>query len=171
MHAVGGVIKGGVLVAAAHQRYIRTWGIDAGEASAAVTTEPDAELEERLRSLLEGYDGIFQAQFAGEFLLDVNPRVYGSLPLAVAAGANLVRVWCDLLRGVSVPTVRARPGVRYRWIEGDLRHLWAAVRSGRLGVGRALAALRPTPGTAHSAFTFSDPRPGLLELRHRLRRR
>lgn len=171
IHAVGGVIRGGVLMAAVHQRYLRTWRIDCGEASAAVTTDPDPGLEDRLVSLLEGFEGIFQAQLAGPFLLDLNPRVYGSLPLAVAAGANLVRVWCDLLRGAEVPEVRARPGVRYRWVEGDLRHLWAAARSGRMGVGRALGAMLPRRGTAHSVLTLSDPRPGLLELRHRLRRR
>lgn len=171
LRAVGGVMHEGVLVAAVHQRYLRTWRPDAGEASAAVTVAPDRELEERLVTMLEGYEGIFQAQFAGSHLLDVNPRVYGSLPLAVAAGVNLAAVWCDLLRGVPVPRVRARPGVRYRWIEGDLRHVWAAVRAGRMRLGEALAALRPHRATAHSTFTFSDPRPWLLRLRHRLRSR
>lgn len=171
MHAVAGVVHRGALVAAVHQRYLRTWRIEAGEACAAVTIEPSPEREEGLLRLLQGYDGIFQAQFAGSFLLDLNPRVYGSMPLAVAAGTNLVRVWCDLLRGIAVPTVRARPGVPYRWIEGDLRHIWASVRAGGMGPGEALAALRPRRGTAHSVFTFSDPRPGILQIRHRLRRR
>ena len=123
LRAVAGVVWDGQLVAAIHQRYHRTWPPDCGTASAAETVVPDRELEERLLALLAGYEGIFQAQLAGDLLLDVNPRVYGSLPLAVAAGANLPAVWCGLLRGqLASGVIRARPGVFYRWIEGDLRH-------------------------------------------------
>lgn len=171
MRAVGGVVEGGRLVAAVHQRNIRTWPAECGTSCRAETIEPDPVLEEALLRLLDGFSGIFQAQLVGEFLLDLNPRVYGSLPLSVAAGANLPAVWCDLLRGVDVPSVRARPGVSYRWVEGDLRSLTWSLRSRRIGVSAAFRALRPRRGAAHSTESLRDPRPTLVRIRHAFRRR
>lgn len=170
MRAVGGVIHDGRMVAASHQRNLRTWPAQCGTSSAAETIDPDETLEGALLELLGGFEGIFQAQLAGPFLLDLNPRVYGSLPLAVAAGTNLPAVWCDLQRGVDVGEHRARPGVRYRWIEGDLRSIWAAIRRGKLPLGKALRALAPSRGTAHSTESLSDPWPAFVRLRHGARR-
>ncbi|MGH8897461.1 MAG: ATP-grasp domain-containing protein [Egibacteraceae bacterium] len=168
MIAVGGVAWRGRLVAAVHQRYLRTWPVDCGGASFAVTVAPDLKLEERLVRLLTGYDGIFMAQLAEGHLLDLNPRVYGSMPLAAKAGANLVGVYCDLLKGV-VPAhepLRARPGVYYRWLEGDLKHLAHARRHGQTGLWATLAALRPRLGAAHGPESLRDPRPMLARLRY-----
>jgi predicted ATP-grasp superfamily ATP-dependent carboligase len=171
LRAAAGVLWGGRLVAAVHQRYLRTWPARCGTACAALTVEPDVDLERLLLRLLQGYQGIFQAQLAGDRLLDLNPRVYGSLPLAVAAGANLPVVYCDLLSGKEVPTVRARPGVFFRWIEGDLRHLAWAVRGGHVGFVSALWMLRPHRESAHSTESLRDPMPMVARVRHALTRR
>jgi predicted ATP-grasp superfamily ATP-dependent carboligase len=165
LRAVGGVVWQGRLVAAVHQRYLRTWPADCGTSCAAETVPPDLELEEQLLRLLRGYQGIFQAQLAGPYLLDVNLRPYGSLPLAVAAGANLPAIYCDLLRGREVRQVRGAAGVFYRWVEADLRRLWRAVRRGEMSLGSALRELRPRPGAAHSTESLLDPGPLLARLR------
>jgi ATP-grasp domain-containing protein len=165
LRAIGGVSWRGRLVAAVHQRYHRTWPPDCGGASAAVSVEPDPAVEESVMRLLATHDGIFMAQFLGPYLIDLNLRVYGSLPLAVASGANLVQIHCDLLRGEEVAEVRGRPGVRYRWLEGDLRRLGRAFRDRDSGsLGGAARALLPHRGTAHSMISLSDPRPMLLRL-------
>lgn len=171
LRAVGGVTWRGELVAAVHQRYLRTWPPGAGGASAAVSVAPDAALEERLVRLLGGRDGIFMAQLAGDVLLDLNPRVYGSLPLAVAAGANLPAVYCDLVRGGPVVRRRGLEGVAFRWIEGDLRHVASQVRAGAMSARGALRALRPQRGVAHSVESLRDPGPLLARARFALGRR
>jgi len=171
LRAAAGVLWDGRLVAAVHQRYFRTWPADCGTASAAETVQADLDLEQRLLLLLDGYEGIFQAQLAGEHLLDLNPRVYGSLPLAVAAGVNLPAVYCDLLGGHEVRPIRARPGVFYRWLEGDLRHMAWSLRARRAGFGTALKTLRPHWGTAHSTESLRDPMPMVARLRHAAARR
>lgn len=170
LRAVCGIMWGGRLVAAVHQRYVRTWPDDCGTASAAQTTAPDVIVEERLAHLLRKHEGIFQAQFAGTQLLDLNPRVYGSLPLAVAAGANLPALVCDLVRGRELQMVRAREGVFYRWIEGDIRHAIKAIRTKEAGALEALKMLYPHRGTAHSTESIIDPRPVIQRLRHATRR-
>ncbi len=164
LHAVAGVAWEGSLAASVHQRYERIWPPHCGTSSAAVTVGPDPALEERLLRLLGDYSGVFQAQFAGPYLMDLNPRVYGSLPLAVAAGANLPAIHCDLLQGREPAPVRARPGVFYRWIEGDVRSLVRAVRDGSMRARAAVAALRPRRGAAHSTESFRDPIPMLGRL-------
>ncbi|MDT0277385.1 ATP-grasp domain-containing protein [Blastococcus goldschmidtiae] len=172
MRSVSGVIADGELLAVAHQRYVRIWPADCGTASAAVTTEPDRELERRLPYLLAGHAGVFQVQFVGDQVIDVNPRVYGSLPLAVAAGANLPAIACRAAAG-DRPTevVRARPGVRYRWLAGDVQRLAHDVRRGSTTLGAASRALRPHPGTAPSVESWRDPGPALVRVAEIVRRR
>jgi hypothetical protein len=152
-----------------HQRYLRLWPPEAGMSSAAETVEPDIASEEAVVRLLAHYEGVFQAQFAGPYLLDINPRVYGSFPLAVKAGANLVGIYCDLLRGLEASLVRARPNVFYRWLDGDLRNVRWAVKNGRMSLIDAARALRPRPGAAHSVESLTDPGPILARLMARLR--
>ena len=166
LRAVAGVMWEGALVAAVHQRAHRTWPPDAGPSAAAVTTPPDHELEECVIRLLAEHAGVFQVQLIGDQVIDVNPRIYASLPLAVGAGVNLPALYCDLLQGANPPTTvqRAAVGVEYRWLEGDLRHaLWNA-RNGR--VLDAFRSLAPRKGTIHSVESASDPRPSLARAHH-----
>lgn len=165
MRAVCGVLADGQLLAVVHQAYTRIWPPGCGTASAAVTTAPDLDLEARLPRLLAGHEGVFQVQLIGDQVIDVNPRVYGSLPLAVAAGADLPDIACRAATGrTPAELVRGRPGVRYRWLEGDLRRLLHDVRGGTLRPGAAARALAPRRGTAHSIESLRDPGPFLLRL-------
>jgi predicted ATP-grasp superfamily ATP-dependent carboligase len=165
MSAISGVSWDGELLAVCHQRYLRIWPPRAGVACAAETISGDREVEAGVLRLLGAHRGVFQAQFLGGYLLDVNPRVYGSLPLAVAAGANLPAMVCAAELGHRGPLVRARPGVWFRWLEGDLRNLTDAIRRREMSVGAAVRQLRPRRGTAHSIESLRDPAPLLARAR------
>jgi predicted ATP-grasp superfamily ATP-dependent carboligase len=156
-----GVVKGGRWIAAVHQRYERVWPPQCGASCAAVTIHHDARLEEKLLQLVAGHEGIVEIEFADGHVIDVNPRVYGSLPLAVKAGANLPAVWCTAsCDGWSrTQPVRATPGVRYRWLDADLRCITAQVKARTVTLPRALLALAPHAGTAHSIEDWRDPAP------------
>jgi predicted ATP-grasp superfamily ATP-dependent carboligase len=171
--AVSGVVWHGELVCAVHQIAYRTWPPD-GPSAYAETTAPDAYLEQRVRKLLAlvGWSGIFQAQFiesgGRKYLIDFNPRLYGSVSLAVAAGLNLPVIWANLLVGGD-PEVRAyRVGVHYRSEERDLRALLAALAQGKAGV--VLKGLVPRRRTVHAIFSLRDPRPAITSI-SKLRRR
>jgi hypothetical protein len=168
-HGLSGLAYQGRLVATVHTQYLRMWPQPCGTVAAAETTPPDFDLEERVAALLRGYDGPFHLDFVGGYLLDVNPRIHATLPLAVRGGANLAAMYCDLLQGRSVSTVRVVPGLTFRWMEGDLRSLvWNARRGGT--PKDALSALVPRRGTVHSFATLGDPGPGLVRVRYMLRR-
>jgi predicted ATP-grasp superfamily ATP-dependent carboligase len=139
----------------------RTWPAAAGSIALATSVEPDEVLVARTASMLArvGYWGLAQVDFvdtpSGYVLLDVNPRFYRCLPLAIACGTNLPALWHAVTIGRSLgPPRRYRVGVTYRWLEADFA---AAAR----GAPRRLLLRTPQPHTGAS-WAAGDPLPGLL---------
>jgi predicted ATP-grasp superfamily ATP-dependent carboligase len=166
VHSIGGVVTDQGLLAAAHSRYVRTWPPDSGNVSCSVSLPLPAQLREATATLLDrlGWRGIFELELMEKSdgnlgVIDLNPRVYGSLELAVRAGASLPAIWCDsLLEEPGVSEIRdARAGVWYRWEDADVRYAMRRLRSG--GISDVAPVLRPRRGTAHALFRLSDPGP------------
>ena len=164
MYSFGGVFAGGRLLAGALSRYWRTVRPEGGNVAfsrtLAVSDELRAGVAELLRRL--GHQGLFEleliARADGSYaVIDLNPRPYGSLALAVSAGANLPVAWCDWLRGRPTSSMDARPGFSYRWEEADLFNLICKVRARRLRAGAR--ALVPHRNVAHAYFSADDPGP------------
>jgi predicted ATP-grasp superfamily ATP-dependent carboligase len=166
----GGVIAGGRLLGAAVSEYRRTWPPSAGNAAFSVTIAPAPELVEQITVVMRhlGWEGMFELELIEEpngalTPIDLNPRPYGSMSLAVAAGANFPALWCDWLLGRTGgqagdrPTVLAPPGRAYRWEDADLRHLAWQLRHGHYAA--AARVVRPMRGTVHPHFMLSDPLP------------
>jgi predicted ATP-grasp superfamily ATP-dependent carboligase len=160
----GGVIGGGRLLGVAVSRYERMWPPDSGSVTFGETIPPPARLGDMVERLLIaiGWEGIFELELIqsapGELVpIDLNPRPYGSMALASAAGAPLAAIWCDWLLGRDPQPAYAHAGCRYRWEDGDLRHAIWQLRRGH--VGSALRPLRPQRGVTHAHFQRSDPLP------------
>jgi FAD-dependent urate hydroxylase len=171
-----GVIAEDVLLASVASRYLRTWPPDGGSVSYSETFTPPGELKERVRDLLVtiGWQGMFELELLEQpggapTPIDLNPRAYGSLALAARAGVPLAVVWSEWLLGNELPVGAARPGVRYRWEDADLRHMLWQLRRRR--PSRALAVLRPRGDTVRAHLELSDPLPLVARLalmgRHR----
>jgi predicted ATP-grasp superfamily ATP-dependent carboligase len=155
------VDREGAVAARFQQVARRTWPPEAGGSSLAVSVEPDEELVSRASRMLRavGYWGLAHVQFlttdGGQAVIDVNPRFYGSLPLALAAGVNLPAAWHAVALGQ--PRVRPRPyrtGVAYRWLEAELG---AAFRGSR----RELFERPPAPRSG-AMWAPDDPLPSAL---------
>jgi predicted ATP-grasp superfamily ATP-dependent carboligase len=163
--SVSGVSWEGELICALHQASVRIWPVPVGGSAYAETIPPNAELERGVGRLLQMLDwsGLFQLQFIrnsrGEhFLIDLNPRIYGSLALATAAGLNLPGIWVDLLLGRRPDVGDYRVGVRFRQEEKDARALARLLLTG--GWRRnALQGLLPRRDTIHAIFSIRDPMP------------
>jgi len=159
-----GVRAGGSMLAVAMSRYSRTWPPGAGPNSFSVSAEPPASLTERVGRLLDeiGWEGMFQVQLIRNSddsfsAIDFNPRPYGSLSLAIAAGANIPAVWTEWALGGSPRPVTAAPGFRYRWEDGDFRNMIWNLRRRRLRA--AAGVLRPRRRVVHAYFAYDDPLP------------
>jgi hypothetical protein len=170
LRAVVGLMWEGQMVAATHLEYVRVWPMPCGTTASAITVLPDEEVEDGLSELMKTYNGIFHAEFAGNYLLDLNPRVHGTLPVAVAAGVNLPAAYCRLVTGGTFSRVRGAPGKFFRWVEGDYRSIVRNVREGRMGVMAAAQEIRPRRGTIHSYESLSDPGPMLTRVAFAARR-
>jgi predicted ATP-grasp superfamily ATP-dependent carboligase len=164
-------------VARLQQRAERTWPADSGLSVRArtVAVEPAlADSVERLMRSLEWF-GLAELQFLespGEDprLIDLNGRFYGSLALAVDAGVNLPAAWAGLAVGEPMPPApEARVGVRYQWLEGDLRRIREGPPSGRRR--DYVDTLRWAVGARHSIWRLDDPRPAALSAADLIRSR
>jgi hypothetical protein len=174
---VSGVVWGGRLRAVVHQTYLRTWPRAVGITTFSHTTAPDLALEEKVVALLDGYDGPFNIDYIGEHVLDINPRVYGTVAMTSSAGLNLMDVAVRLLEGEDLgrhEPLRCRDTVGFRWVEGDLRRLVTprapGPRRDRAWPGRRRVARK----TLFADLDVSDPGPTVaraLYLGRRLLRR
>ena len=156
--------RDGELAARFQQVALRTWPPDAGDSSLATSMAPDERLASRAAGLLRaaGYVGLAQLQFVetpeGHSLIDINPRFYGSLPLALAAGVNLPAIWHAVVTGEETPgPAPYKVGVSYRWWTGELmtarRVSWRVLlkRAPKPRIGSVWAADDPLPGFAFAA--------------------
>jgi len=156
-----------VPVAAVQQEALRVWPQPAGVSSFAITTAVDADLLNRVVALLAalGLTGLAQVQllrdaFGALRCIDLNPRTYGSLALAISAGVDLPVLWAAqaLGRAHRRALLLGRPGASYQWLEGDLR---SAIVSHGLARG-VFAATRAAPGAVHATFARDDLRPAAV---------
>lgn len=170
---------GRVRVCFAHRR-LREKPPSGGVSVLAESVAPDPALAaagDRLFSAL-GWHGVAmlelrRARDGRAVVMEVNPRLWGSLQLAVDAGADFPALVVALFRGEPLPAVSPRAGVRVRWLRGDLDHLGIAWRSaaqrdavGRSRSGALLAFLRSfVDGTRLEVERLRDLAPAWRELR------
>jgi predicted ATP-grasp superfamily ATP-dependent carboligase len=142
-----------------HQRGTRLWPAGAGSSSRAVGVPPQPAVTKAVAAFLQlaGYAGLAQLDYVatlrGPVVLDVNPRFYGSMPLAAASGVNLPLAWHASVCGAPYsPPAAYREGVTFRWLEADLSDV-------RHGDRQALRATpRPRVG---AVWDCRDPLPSV----------
>jgi predicted ATP-grasp superfamily ATP-dependent carboligase len=126
-------------VALAQQESLGVWPPRAGVSTRARLTPVDPAIAGPALAMLADLEwyGLAQLQFVatpqGPVLLDLNPRWYGSMALAVAGGLDLPDLWCRLALGLDPgPSLPPAVGTRYAWMEGDLRRAVVERRGGLL---------------------------------------
>ncbi|MBY0400992.1 ATP-grasp domain-containing protein [Myxococcota bacterium] len=174
---------GECLAAFAHRR-LREKPPSGGVSVLREAVEPDPRLLAASQALIArlGLDGVAMVEFRcppGEepALMEINPRLWGSLQLAIDAGIDFPELLWRMHAGLPLPKSSARPGVRTRWLLGDFDHLLIALkrRDMREATGRTRRAvvldfLRSFgDGSRLEVLRSDDPRPFLRELRLWLR--
>lgn len=116
------------IVSIAQEVAEHVWPRPIGVTARGRTVPVDPALRTVIERLLQALEwrGLAQLQFlipgdGQPRLIDFNPRFYGSLPLAVRAGANHPDIWARLATGRPFTPAEGRPGARYQWFSRDLR--------------------------------------------------
>ena len=123
------------LIGAFCHRRVREYPISGGP-SACCESVFDAEKIDAAYRLLQsfGFVGLAMVEFKGGYILEVNPRVWGSFPLTTLAGSPIALRYAEAASG---KRVEYRPcdyqtGVRMRFLLNDTLATLALVRHGRL---------------------------------------
>ena len=121
------LMKGGVAKAIFMHKRLREYPITGGPSTMAESVY-DPQLEKEGLKMLEAlkWDGVAMVEFkkdarSGEFkLMEVNPKFWGSLDLAIASGVNFPSLMAKLTLGEDFPPIRDYLiGVKFRWVFPD----------------------------------------------------
>jgi predicted ATP-grasp superfamily ATP-dependent carboligase len=174
--------RGEVLAKFAHRR-IREKPPSGGVSVCCESVALPPGLLRQATSLLEALDwsGIAMVEFkhdtrsGRDYLMEINPRFWGSLQLAIDSGVDFPWLLLQAALGRSVaPANQWRVGLRSRWVLGELDHLIARLRRSRTALSlpmdapgvlqTALSILTPwRPGQRNDVMRISDPVPSLRE--------
>ena len=139
--------EGRVLTAYQHRRLRQAW--ETGPSSLRVSVAADGELEGVVSQLVKAtcFTGVAMFEFRrkgpGDFvLLEVNPRFWGSLPVALEAGADFPAWLYDLLvHDLEPPPASHRAGVVKRDLGGEYRRVSDQFLAARGPAGKFKALL------------------------------
>lgn len=169
-YAYCALFKDGAAVADMTVRRWRQHPSDFGRASTYVETVDLPGLAESSAIFLKAieYYGLVELEYKhdrrdGEWkLLDVNARTWGYHTLGAAAGVDFPYLLYRDQTGLTVPRLRARPGVRWIRVVTDVPNALRDIGVGDVRVRDYLKTLRGIDTEA--VFSWRDPLPGLYEL-------
>jgi predicted ATP-grasp superfamily ATP-dependent carboligase len=143
-------------------------GPDVGQRIRSVSVPVDEELQKKTAALMKELEwegmaslNLLLADGGGEpALIDFNGRYAASFDQYMAAGSNFAAMWACLATGRRLPALRpVKAGVRFQWLEGDLRRALRERRGGLLhDVTDCLSYSR---GAVHTLWRRDDPMPAV----------
>jgi predicted ATP-grasp superfamily ATP-dependent carboligase len=176
------LVDGGEILAAFAHRRVRERPPSGGVSVCRESVALDPELRAAALRLLRALEwrGVAMVEFKIDeatgtpYVMEVNPRLWGSLQLAIDAGVDFPVLLAEWALGRRLPAPPDyRVGVRSRWLWGEADHVLARVRAAfREGAGRGFGEARAClgeqlrrDGTASrtEVLRLADPRPFLRE--------
>ena len=155
------------------ERYIRCKDGDFGTSVFRESVHAP-ELERHARALMDSmnWHGVAHLDFIHDeetgqaALIEVNPRFWGALDLAVRAGVDFPWLLYKMaVDGDVEPVTSYRVGVKSRWIVGEMLHLFNLARRGRVRQTlRSVASIAGSRSDGFDDFSVSDPVPLLFEM-------
>jgi predicted ATP-grasp superfamily ATP-dependent carboligase len=154
-----------------NHRRVRQFPIEGGPSSFC-ESHFDALATRYGRRLLQSLNwrGLAMVEFvegdsdSGPKLLEVNPRLWGSTPLAVNAGVDFPYIWFQKSLGLPVNKISSyKHNIRIRFLPKDLLAVAAEVKNEDLKIKRLFSGLLDLldPGVKDGVFRLKDLKPAL----------
>ncbi len=173
------IVDGEVLASCGHEEYRTTPAL--GGVSVlreSVQTPPDVYDDAVRLAVAIGIEGVCEVEFRRDadgrpLLMEVNPRLPGSLDTAIRSGVDFPLLIWQLATGKGVDRVPShRSGIRTRWLHGDLR--WLRDNHSRAGRPDSMSGARAIWTFAsefartrrYDYFDLRDLTPAIAEMRY-----
>jgi predicted ATP-grasp superfamily ATP-dependent carboligase len=136
---------------------IREYPLTGGAASFALSAY-DGELATRCQRLLEDlkWNGVAMVEFKinaqGKlYFMEVNPKFWASLELAIASGVNFPLLLLKMIEGELIVQPKYLVGIRFRWLFEDLLSFFSAPNRSFIGsfLGRSVVDVHLDDLPAH----------------------
>jgi len=167
-HCVAMLFCHGELRAKVAYKQLRDYPITGGQATLRISLRNEAA-EESLERMLNAmaWHGVCQADFVVDertgtpYLIDINPRFWGSLAQAIASGVDFPHLlYLIACQGDVNPVTSFKPGVTTRWIGGDLRTFIPLLKRSPHKIDFAKQYFFPAQGASlHDDLSWEDPWP------------
>jgi predicted ATP-grasp superfamily ATP-dependent carboligase len=167
-HCVAMLFNRGRLRAKVTYQQLRDYPATGGQATLRVSIH-SPKAEQLLERLLEnlGWHGPCQADFIIDsqdgtpYLIDINPRLWGSLAQAIASGVDFPDlIYRIATEGDVEPLTSFKVGVVTRWLGGDLAALPSRVRDSDHKLQIVKDFIFPaTPAALYDDLSLTDPLP------------
>lgn len=162
------LLNNGELRAKVTYKQLREYPIKCGQATLRISVN-SPHAEEKLQLLLEHlrWHGVCQADFIIEkktgipYLVDLNPRFWGSLIQGIASGVDFPHLYYQIaLEGDVKPVLQFKTDVMTRWIGGDMRAFVPFFNESPNKLQFIKDFISPTGGkTIKDDFYLDDPLP------------
>jgi predicted ATP-grasp superfamily ATP-dependent carboligase len=167
-HCVAMLFCNGEYRAKVTYEQVRTYPVINGQATLRVSLRNE-EAEGYLQKMLEylRWHGICQADFIVDkrtgvsYLIDINPRFWGSLIQGIASGVDFPHLLYKIAtEGDVEPSNEFKTGIATRWLGGDIKGFFALLRASKEKVKFLRNYVIPTTGVVcYDDFCLEDPLP------------
>ncbi len=169
-HCVAMLFNKGKFRAKVAYQQLRDYPATGGQATMRVSIR-SSQAEQNLQQFLEAlnWHGVCQADFIVDkgtqtpFLIDLNPRLWGSLAQAIASGVDFPHlIYRMAIEGDVAPIEEFKTGVVTRWLGGELGTFFPHLQQSPERMKFLQSFFFPsTPAVLYDDFSIEDPFPFL----------
>lgn len=141
-------------------RRIRELPISGGPSTCCCTVH-DQKLIDYSVALLKklNFIGVAMVEFKGGYLLEINPRIWGSFPLTLKAKSNFTQNWVKATLNLPCDKPEYKLGVKMNFIVNDTVAALKYLVSGKPGKCFCAFGDILNPFVKEAIFSFKDPKP------------
>ncbi len=128
----------GRLINAVCHRRIREYPITGGPSSCCISFYDERMIESAYKLLSSfGFVGMAMVEFKGEYILEVNPRVWGSYPMTVCCESGYTEDYAAASIGdrVEYDPKKYKTNVKMRFMLNDILSIMSHIKSGHIKEG------------------------------------